>query len=84
MEEELKPVRWIGSSYRDLKSLPVAVRKPFQNRSNYFFLDFLLLFLVGQHASGRGPALHDLINPILSITLATKHLIFFNIFPLIF
>lgn len=27
MEEELKPVRWIGSSYRDLKSLPVAVRK---------------------------------------------------------
>ena len=27
MEEELKPVRWVGSSYRDLKSLPVGVRK---------------------------------------------------------
>lgn len=27
MEEELKPVRWVGSSYRDLKSLPLAVRR---------------------------------------------------------
>lgn len=27
MNEELKPLRWIGSSYRDLKSLPVAVKK---------------------------------------------------------
>lgn len=27
MKEELKPIRWIGSSYRDLKSLPIAVRK---------------------------------------------------------
>lgn len=27
MGEELKPVRWVGSSYRDLKSLPLAVRR---------------------------------------------------------
>lgn len=29
MRRELKPVRWIGSSYRDLKSLPTPVRRAF-------------------------------------------------------
>jgi phage-related protein len=29
MEEEVKPVRWIGSSYKDLRDLPSEVRKAF-------------------------------------------------------
>jgi len=29
MEERLKPVRWIGSSYKDLRGLPSEIRKAF-------------------------------------------------------